>query len=150
MEASNGLGFAPGVKLICSNKEAGGLCGENVDRVPQSKMSSLPHRHIGAVVCVGPGGAIQFGTGTLLSRDLVLTCAHVIYNAPHQAYYPKIVFYPALYGDMEKWHIVEDFQASDKYGEFQKIYDTRSYDYALLKLQKPVETDGFLELCDDP
>ena len=70
-------------------------------------MSSLPYRLIGAVISVGPANSIQYGTGILLSKDLVLTCAHVIYNKPHQAYYDKISFYPALFGDMKKWIRVE-------------------------------------------
>ena len=150
MESSSGIDFEPGVKYKCVNEETGGLCGENVDRVPPKKMSLLPHKHIGAVICVGPGGSIQYGTGTLISRNLVLTCAHVIYNRPHQAFYPRIIFYPALCGEMEKWILVEDYQTHEKYGEKQEFYDPRSYDYALLKLEKPVEEDGFLELCDDP
>lgn len=69
-------------------------------------IAKIPHRHIGAVISVGPGGSIQFGTGILLSKNLVLTCAHVIYNKQYQAYYDKIIFYPALYGDMKKWIFV--------------------------------------------
>ena len=107
-------------------------------------MSALPHRLIGAVISIGPGGSIQYGTGTLISKNLVLTCAHVIYNRPHQAYYPKIIFYPSLCGDMNKWHIVEDYAAPEKYGEQQQFYDPRSYDYALLKLREPVEETEFL------
>ena len=102
-------------------------------------MSSLPHNLIGAVLSVGPGGSIQYGTGILVSKDLVLTCAHVIYNKPHQAYYDKIIFYPSLCGEMKKWIMVEDFKAPEKYGEKQKQYDPRSFDYALLKLKEPVE-----------
>ena len=139
MEIDTGIKYEQGVKYKCVNEETGGLCGEDVDRVAPKKMNLLPHRHIGAVVCVGPGGNIQYGTGTLISRDLVLTCAHVIYNRMHQAYYPKIVFYPSLCGDMEKWHMVEDYMAPEKFGEKQEFYDPRSFDYALLKLQKPVE-----------
>lgn len=150
MESSTGISFAPGTKCVCLNDEAGGLCGENLDRVSPKKMSSLPHRHIGAVISVGPAGSIQYGTGTLISRNLVLTCAHVIYNRQHEAYYPRILFYPALAGEMEIWHEVEEYEAPERYGERQTMYDTRSYDYALLKLKKPVSEEGFMELSDDP
>ena len=40
---------------------------------------------------------------------------------------------------MKKWIMVEDFKAPEKYGEKQKQYDPRSFDYALLKLKEPVE-----------
>ena len=83
------------------------ILGETIESVPFNKMNTLPHRHIGALISVGPGSIIQYGTGTLISKDLVLTCASVIYNKEHQDFYPKIVFYPKLSGNMEKWHIVE-------------------------------------------
>ena len=79
-------------------------------------MLTLPHKHIGAIICVGPAGSIQYGTGTLISKNLVLTCAHVIYNKSHKAYYPRIIFYPGLCGDLDKWYEVENFEAPDKYG----------------------------------
>ena len=77
-----------------------GKFGEQIESVPINKMNTLPHRHIGALISVGPGGIIQYGTGTLISKDLVLTCASVIYNKEHQAFYPKIIFYPKLSGNM--------------------------------------------------
>ena len=80
MISSSGIKYEPGVKYRCVNDEVGGICGEEVDRVHPKQMKDLPHRHIGAIICVGPGGSIQYGTGTLISRNLVLTCAHVIYN----------------------------------------------------------------------
>jgi V8-like Glu-specific endopeptidase len=43
-------------------------------------MKKLPHRHIGVVIAHHPMGAIQLGTGILISPNLVLTCAHVIHS----------------------------------------------------------------------
>lgn len=69
-------------------------------------MRTVPHRHVGAIICVGPSGLIQYGTGTLISGNIVLTCAHVIYSKQYKAYYPKIVFYLGLSGDMKLWYEV--------------------------------------------
>lgn len=59
--------------------EAGGICGEDVDYVEEGEMKEVPHRHIGVVLAVHPCGVFQLGSGILLSRNLVLTCAHVIH-----------------------------------------------------------------------
>ena len=48
-------------------------------------MESLPHRHIGVVLAVHPMGVFQLGTGILISRDLVLTCAHVTHSKEYMA-----------------------------------------------------------------
>ena len=94
--------FDAGVTYRCVNDEEAGICGEYLDVVDPGEMNKMPHRHIGAILCFGPAQTIQYGTGTLISRDLVLTCAHVIYNKEHQAYYPKIYFYPGLSGKPER------------------------------------------------
>jgi V8-like Glu-specific endopeptidase len=48
-----------------------------VDYVEEKEMKEVPHRHIGVVLAVYSGSIFQLGTGILISRDLVLTCAHV-------------------------------------------------------------------------
>jgi len=45
-------------------------------------MTKLPHRHIGVVLGVHPVFGFKVGTGILISRDLVLTCAHVTHCEP--------------------------------------------------------------------
>ena len=77
-------------------------------------MKKIPHRHIGTVICLGPGGAAQFGTGILISKNLVLTCAHVIHSRSYNAFFPNIYFYPGVYGPFE-WnrYEVEDFEAPE-------------------------------------
>lgn len=45
---------------------------------------------------------------------------------------------------------MEDYLAPEEYGEKHDWCDPRSFDYALLKLKKPVEESDFLELCPSP
>jgi V8-like Glu-specific endopeptidase len=61
-------------------------------------MEFMPHRHIGTVICIGYGGTLQVGTGMLISKNLVLTCAHVIHVKEYNAFFPEIYFYPGQYG----------------------------------------------------
>jgi V8-like Glu-specific endopeptidase len=37
-------------------------------------------------------------TGTIISNDLVLTCAHAIYNPIKKTYYKNLRFYPGANG----------------------------------------------------
>lgn len=60
--------------------ESNKIAEESLDRVPQANMHRLPHRILGAIICRGPQGSVQVGTGVLISSDLVLTCAHVLFN----------------------------------------------------------------------
>jgi len=61
-------------------------------------MKNLPHRLIGIVLCRGPGNALQTGTGVLISANLVLTSAHVIFHSIQFKPFPKIYFYPGHFG----------------------------------------------------
>jgi len=72
-------------------------------------MMELPHRHIGVVLAVHPCGQYQLGTGILISRNLVLTCAHVTHSKHHQNKpFPDIYFYPRQHGKLTNYIDVED------------------------------------------
>jgi len=66
-------------------------------------MKNIPHRHIGIVLAVHQMGVFQLGTGILISRDLVLTCAHVTHNKAYMAEFPDIYFYPSQYGELSNY-----------------------------------------------
>ena len=76
-------------------------------------MRMLPHRHIGVIVCHHPMGLLQLGTGILVSKNLILTCAHVIHQKDYNAFFPNIYFYPAQYGELKEYYRVEDFEAPE-------------------------------------
>ena len=88
--------------------EAGGICGEDIDYVEEKEMKKAPHRHIGIVLAVHPCGVFQLGSGILISRNLVLTCAHVTHSKAYQKKpFPNIYFYPAQCGKLTNCYEVE-------------------------------------------
>jgi V8-like Glu-specific endopeptidase len=76
-------------------------CGEPVMRINQSILSELPYRHIGALISVD-GLTTNHGTGILISRNLVLTCAHNVINLERKILFKKIYFYPGQHGLLTK------------------------------------------------
>jgi len=77
---------------------------EDLDHVEESEMKEVPHRHIGVVLAIHPSGVFQVGTGTLISKNLVLTCAHVIHCKDYQnKLFPELYFYPAQYGRLSNY-----------------------------------------------
>jgi len=75
--------------------EVGGGCGEEMDVVDEDEMKEVPHRHIGVVLGIHPFGGFQVGTGILISKNLVLTCAHVTHCKYYQNKpFPRMYFYP--------------------------------------------------------
>ena len=78
-----------------------------MDYIQQKFMTNVPNRHIGVVLAVHPMGAFQLGTGILISKNLVLTCAHVIHCKIYQNKpYPEVYFFPAQYGELSDYFIV--------------------------------------------
>lgn len=53
---------------------------EDVDVVLSNEMKNVSHKQIGAVIFLGPFNSIKYGTGTLISENIVLICIHAIYN----------------------------------------------------------------------
>ena len=108
-------------------------------------MTKRPHRHIGVVLAVHPCGVFQLGTGILVSKNLVLTCAHNIHCKAYQnKIFPSIYFLPAQYGDMEQFLEVEDTRSPDEYREAASWTLRKVYDYALLKLKVSVNESNFI------
>ena len=113
-------------------------------------MMELPHRHIGVVLAVHPCGQYQLGTGILISRNLVLTCAHVTHSKHHQNKpFPDIYFYPRQHGKLTNYIDVEDTASPEQYRSEEKWLYRKVYDYTLLKLKEKVDDSGFLPLIGD-
>jgi V8-like Glu-specific endopeptidase len=110
----------------------------------------MPHRHIGVVLAHHQMGAIQLGTGILISPNLVLTCAHVIHSKIYQNKpFPRIYFLPAQYGELKNFYEIEQAETPEEYRSEEKWLYKKAYDYTLLKLKVSVEESGFLPLSED-
>ena len=113
-------------------------------------MNKLPHRHLGVVLAVHLCGVFQVGTGILISRDLVLTCAHVTHCKLYQNKpFERIYFYPRQYGKLSNYIEVESEETPEEYMSDVKWLNKKVYDYSLLKLKEKVDESGFLPLCGD-
>ena len=120
-----------------------------MEYVEEEEMENLPHRHIGVVLAVHPMGVFQLGTGILISRDLVLTCAHVTHSKEYMAEFESIYFYPAQYGELSNFIQIEDTATPEEYLTEEKWLFRKAYDYTLLKLKEKVDESGFLPLSGD-
>ena len=122
--------------------------GVKVVRIEKDQMSENPHQLIGAVICIGGRKRRNCGSGILISKDLVLTCAHVVYSQELKMKYEKIEFYLGQHGVLGECCEVEQSMFPRQYKQLSK--KNREFDFALLKLKKPVKKDyNFLELSFD-
>lgn len=72
------------------------------------KLSKLPYRHLGVIISRGERH-VSYGTGILISRNLVLTCAHNIFNATKRILFKELSFYPGQHGLLTNPHRVESY-----------------------------------------
>lgn len=74
------------------------FCGDVLGKIPKNRMGEKKYRNIGALKLnntkLGPG----FGSGVLISRDLVLTAAHNVYQHESREINHNIEFYPGQCG----------------------------------------------------
>lgn len=95
-------------------------------------MSKQLHKHIGVILFrINQTSKMGRGTGILISPDLVLTCAHNIYNKFSGELHREIKFYHGQCGVMEKHCEIDDFFFPGKF----HLNPIISHDYALLKLK---------------
>ena len=105
------------------------------------------HRLTGALICM-KDGLKNYGTGMLISNNLVLSCAHNIVNRQRKIKLDeKILFYPGQQGPLQDYYEVENYYLPLEYGQYRKNF--RQFDYAILKLKRPVKENKFIELSGD-
>ena len=86
------------------------------------------------------------GSGVLISRDIILTAAHNLYEKRLKCRNSDFKVYVGANGEAEEYHEVEGWRYPR---EFETCSPSAqlSFDYAILKLKKPVELGEFLPLC---
>jgi V8-like Glu-specific endopeptidase len=86
--------------------------------VSDKHMQSNPFKNVGLIEIITGGNADAHGTGTLISPNLVLTCAHIIYNQnyprhskdPTKNHLAKYLrFYPGHSGELNNPYEVEKY-----------------------------------------
>jgi V8-like Glu-specific endopeptidase len=111
-------------------------------------MNELMHKNIGAITFKHPHKNPQgFGTGFLISENLVLTCAHNLYDRAEKVYHLDLKFYPGVYGTLEKPFEVEAIRLPEDYLKEKSNLKSILFDYAILKLKQPVKHSQFLTLA---
>lgn len=105
------------------------------------------HKYIGALLASNktlPGKKIM-GSGVLISPDLVLTAAHNVWHRKKEQENFDIKFYPQLCGSLNS---SPSYNCSVVfYPEKHKKNQDPIFDYALLRLSKPIlDKDDFLPL----
>lgn len=86
----------------------------------------------------------MFGTGFLISGDLVLTSAHNVYSKIADYTYRNLVFFPGVSGPLgnSTGYKVVDF----RFPQEHTLKGNEEYDYALLKLERKVPINKFIEI----
>jgi hypothetical protein len=97
-----------------------------------------------------PERRMAVGSGVLISRDLVLTAAHNLYDKDVGKKNEVFKFYIGASGTAEKYYGLEDSRYPSEFKNCP-ISEKLEFDYALVKLKQPIEYKEYLELsfpCD--
>lgn len=120
---------------------------EDLFQVPSEQLCSLIHRSIGAITFLNPGKLMEVGSGVAISRDLVLTVAHNVYDRKYKGQNDSFKFYikdgkvAEKYYEIESWKYLPEFENCSS--------DARiKFDYALLKLKNPLPFDKYIPLSE--
>lgn len=116
-------------------------------------MKKIPYRLIGLIIAehIDDSGMGQkvYGTGTLISPDLVLTVAHNIFchkwgKKPVLRQNQNFKFYLAQNGKLGKYYEVDGYYYPNEF----RSQNLPKYDYAIMKLRTVTEEKLFMNLAD--
>lgn len=113
------------------------LPNEELFKISEEDLELKLHRSIGALMFSDKNGNSSAGTGVLISKDIVLTSAHNIFDKKENARFMDFKFYLPTNGVADIFYAVEDFRYSPQFEtcpQFRKL----QFDYALVKLKREV------------
>jgi V8-like Glu-specific endopeptidase len=109
-------------------------------------VKDFPHDCVG-VIYGEYSNKLVVGTGFLIGSDLVLTVAHNLSSKGGKVEYQNLVFYPGVSGSLlpENAYKVASHRCPQQYAAAPEGKDLE-YDYALLKLDRRVHREKYIEL----
>ena len=113
-----------------------------LEKVSIKNMGNVIHKNNVALLWRGTKHQIGRGSGLLISRNLVLTCAHNFYNHGLRVDNGLFSVYPGLCGKVGEGYKIEACYIPEMYPKTRTV----DFDYALVKLSKMVPSDSFLPL----
>ena len=122
----------------------------NDRRTKVENTNKFPFSAIGVIFCETQDGRKIIGTGTLISSNLVLTSAYIVYDNEKNERYINHEFYIGLEDGIYRGSSkVKNFFFADEYKD-NKNYNQNDEDYALLILEKDLGNKfGYMGLAPD-
>ena len=90
----------------------------------------------------------HLGSGFLIAPNIVATCAHVIVNLTERCIFKNLVVNFDLGGTVQDAQAIRVVKAKF-HSQFYKFQQKAIYDYALLKLEKPIYLQRYLRFVTD-
>ena len=115
-----------------------------LEKVSIKKMGNAIHKNNVALLWRS-NHKVGRGSGLLISRNLVLTCAHNFYHNGQRVADGLFSVYPGLCGRVGEGYKIEACFIPEIYPKTRTV----EFDYALVKLTKMVPADSFLPLSAD-
>lgn len=111
------------------------LPNEELFKISGEDVELKLHRSIGALMFSDKNGKQAAGTGVLISKDIVLTSAHNIFDKKGNTRFVGFKFCLPTNGVADLFYAVEDFRYPP---QFETCPQTRKlqFDYALVKLKR--------------
>ena len=114
-------------------------------KVSSENMAKDLHKNNVAILWRDTKNQIGRGSGILISKNLVLTCAHNLYWLGQRVNNNLFSIYPGLDGKLERAYKIEACYIPEEYPKAPKNKNIE-YDYALIKLTEMVPSNNFLPL----
>lgn len=115
------------------------------DPINEETFKETLHRSVGVLTFLNKQNKLEMGSGVIISRDVVLTSAHHIFERLTNSENREFKFYLGEDGEAEKYLCVERWRYPEEFKTCPPSLQ-QSYDYAIMKLKRPVNFRKYLEL----